>query len=110
MSNIQKHENKSSAQLLHNMTELERQVCNAIHEYNQLRAIPLAPIEILEWKDTLLRLYPAIDVEALNFAILQMKADNIEYDQFFGIQNITKALKRVEKTKNGYKVKSNFRW
>ena len=60
--------------------------------------------EIAEWADTLLEFKPELDYEALRFIIQQMKFGNLEYEQKDGVQNLTRAFKKITRTSEGYKL------
>ena len=78
-----------------------------VYHVNQLRAYPMSPIEIAEWSRTLLFGFPNLDIGALEFLIEEMKFGRFEWDKTIGIQNLTLGLPRVEKTQEGYRIKSN---
>jgi hypothetical protein len=77
------------------LPKLEMDVCNAIHTFNQLRSFKLDAIDILEWKDTIIRVRPDVDAEFLSFAIDGLITGSIPYDERIGIRNIFIALDRV---------------
>lgn len=93
------------------LTPTEKRICFILHKYSQLRSFPLNLKEILEWKDSLIEILgESLDVDALNFAVVKMLSEQIEYDKGKGIQNIFNALKQVIKTEDGkYKVR-DFTW
>jgi len=84
--------------------ERERKVCECLHLFNQLRAFKLDSVEILEWKDTIFRKVPDLDIAKLEFAIDGMMDEQIPYDKDKGIQNIFRALERVTETPTGLKI------
>jgi hypothetical protein len=87
------------------LSQTEMDVCNAINTFNQLRAFKLDAIEVLEWKDTIIRVRPDIDLQALQIAIDGMITGEIAYDQAQGIKNIFNALKKVIIDEDGnYKI------
>lgn len=58
-------------------------------------------MEIAEWADSLQRLLPDIDLEAMEFMIDNMKKGEIAYDKNAGIQNIFMGLKMVTRDEEG---------
>jgi len=105
MSNIVKSNGNLPA-----LTKRDEAICKVINRFNQLRSFRLDPIEILEWKDSLNRVFgEKMDLGALDFAIDKMISGELEYDKNLGIQNIISAMRQVEKTKSGYRIK-NMVW
>lgn len=89
------------------LSESEIIICKAIKKYNQLKKFPLSDIEILEWKDSLLTIWPELDPEAIEFVVNKMIAQEIDCDGG-GIQNIVKGLKRLDVNQEGnYFVKTD---
>lgn len=91
----------------------ERQILDALIMFNQLRAFKLDGIEILQWKDSIVKLLPGLQVGALEFAIERMIIGQLEYDAKLGIQNIINALKKIERiegTENSYRIKNTRVW
>lgn len=92
------------------LSEKERAICELLNRFNQLRSYPLSVTEVLEWKDSIIKLLGnSLDLEAIDFAIDKMILGEIEYDKNKGIQNIFSALKEISKTDQGYKIK-DFTW
>ena len=82
----------------------EQEVCDAIATYNQLRAFKLDAIDVLEWKDTLLKLMPNVRTSAITFVIEQMVAGNLEHKHTDGLQNIIRGLKRIRKRDGQWQI------
>ncbi len=82
----------------------ELEICHALVLFNQLRAFKLDAVEVLEWKDTIMRLRPDLEPARLEFAILALISGEIEYNKDLGIQNIIRALKQVGEDENGFKI------
>lgn len=93
------------------LSAYENAICEQLNRFNQLRAYPLSAVDILEWKDSIVKFFgQSLDLGALEFAIDQLIFGNIEYDKNTGIQNIFSALKDIVKDSNGdYKLK-DFTW
>lgn len=87
-----------------NLPRKELEICHALVLFNQLRAFKLDMVEVLEWKDTIVRLNPDMEPPRLEFAILALISGEIEYNKDLGIQNIIRALKQVGEDENGYKI------
>lgn len=85
-----------------------RLVLEAINEFNKLRAYPLDKKEIVEWASTLERVVIDLDPLMLCWLVDEMLAGRHEYDKHGGIQNLTLGLMKIEKTKTGYKFKTDF--
>lgn len=79
----------------------EWDLCDVLVGINQLRSFNLTGIEILEYKDSLMRIAPTLDPKLLQYAIDQMMIGNIDYHKDKGIQNIFNALKNVGKREDG---------
>lgn len=58
-------------------------------------------MEIVEWADSIQRLVPDLDLEALEFMIDNMKTGEIAFDKSAGIQNIFMGLKMVTRDDDG---------
>lgn len=94
---------------LSNMSESERRLCAVIHRYNQLRAYPLSQKEILEWKDSFVKLSGkdlAELAEKLDFVIDKMIVGEIDNDPKHGIKNLFEGLKEVQGELGKYKIRS----
>lgn len=93
------------------LSQYENSICEQLHRFNQLRAYPLSAVDILEWKDSIVKFYgQSLDTGALEFAIDQLIFGKIEYDKNTGIQNIFSALKEITSDGHGgYKLK-DFTW
>src|SRR5688572_17935405 len=76
-------------------------IVKAVYQFNQLRAFSLTQVEMLEWARSIERLCPALDVDALNFVIDQLKLAELPYDNTKGIQNILMWLPKVRKNEDG---------
>lgn len=98
MSNLQKIENGG----LPALTSYEKQICGCLNTFNQLRAFKLSVYEVMEWKDTIVRLQPNLEPARLEFAILALISEEIPYNKDLGIQNIIRALKQVGEDEKGY--------
>lgn len=85
-------------------------IARIVYEVNQLRQYPLNDIEIAEWATTLDEFDPKIDLEALRFIIQQMKFGNMEYEQKDGVQNLTRAFRKIQKTESGWQIRKNNVW
>jgi hypothetical protein len=96
MSEIEKFNGK-----LLELSQKERGVVKALIVFNQLRAFKLDVVEVLGWKDTLLRVMPDIDVEVLRMAVDALISGKIPYDQNLGIRNIIIAVKRIYRNDDG---------
>jgi hypothetical protein len=83
------------------LTPKENAICRALTVFNQLRAFKLDLFEVLQWKDTIVRVKPDVDVEALKLAIDGLVSGEIPYDQSIGIKNIFIALRRITRDENG---------
>lgn len=79
----------------------EYEVCKALTVFNQLRAFKLDLNEVLMWKDTVLRIRPDVELEALKLAVDGLISGDIPYDEKIGIKNIFIALKRVIRDEDG---------
>ena len=75
-----------------------------------LKAVPLAPPEILEWAKTIERLLPGLDALMLCWLVEQMMTGKHPYDKNAGIQNLIHPIAngRIERTKTGYEFKTDF--
>jgi hypothetical protein len=82
----------------------EKRICAILNTYNQLRPYKLDAVEVLEWKDSIIKLVKDLDIDALEFLVDKMIAGEMDYDRDKGIQNIFLGLKKVEKTETGYKI------
>jgi len=105
MSDIAPYNSNMPARM--KLTDREKEVCDALATYNQLRAFKLDAIDILEWKDTILKLMPNVKPPAIQFVIEQMVAGNIEHKKDEGIQNIVRGLKIVVKRSGQWQIKDN---
>ena len=94
----------SGSQGLH-LTKTEQGICECLVNFNQLRGFKLDLAEILEWKDSLIRVSMTtgteVDMDQLQLAIDAMAAGQLEYDDRKGIRNIFIALKFVRRDENG---------
>ena len=79
----------------------EMAVCKALIVFNQLRAFKLERVEVLQWKDTILRVHPDVDLDELRLAIDGLVSGQIPYDQAIGIKNIFIALRRITRDDDG---------
>jgi len=87
-----------------NLPQNELILCQLLNQFNQLRAYRLTAVEVLEWKDTIVRLIPEIDLKALQCAIDGMITGAIPYDDRLGIRNIFAAMQRVVNENGRYKI------
>lgn len=110
MSNITPYNQQGIESIIAGMTPHERAICDVLNTFNQLRSFKLEPMEIIYWKDSIVKLIPDVDTGALEFVVDQMIVGGLEYDTKLGIQNIFNGLKRVRKTETGYAVKTNQTW
>ena len=101
---LQKRPNSSLA----NLPDVK--LCEIVYGVNQLRQYPLNDIEIAEWSETLLEFKPDLDYKALEFIIQQMKFGNMEYEQRDGVQNLTRAFQKIEKTEDGFRIRKLNVW
>lgn len=69
--------------------------------FNQLRAYKLDLSEVFGWTNTLLRIYPDLELDRLQMAVDGMISGEIPYDQSIGIKNIVNALRRVIRNDDG---------
>lgn len=79
----------------------EYEVCRALITFNQMRAFKLDKVEVLQWKDTILRVKPDVDLDELRLAIDGLVSGEIPYDQAIGIKNIFIALRRITRGDDG---------
>lgn len=86
------------------------EIARTVYEFNKLRSFKLSTVEILEWKDSILKLMPDIDANKLMFVIEKMMDGTLEYDHNLGIQNIFRGLKKVELFEGTYRVKLVTPW
>jgi hypothetical protein len=92
---------KAMLAVLERLTVKERALCSSLVVFNQLRAFKLDWKEVLQWKDTILRLKPDVDVKELKMAIDGLVSGEIPYDQAVGIKNIFIALRRISRDGDG---------
>lgn len=83
------------------LSKKEYAVCKALRVFNQLRAYKLDVVEVLQWKDTIMRIKPDVDLEELKLAIDGLITGEIPFDQSIGIKNIFIALKRISRDDDG---------
>lgn len=83
----------------------EERLCDILNTFNQLREYPLNAIQILEWKDSLLRILPDLEPDKLEFVIDRMIDGQITYKPEFGIKNLFIGLALIEKINEVYKIK-----
>lgn len=83
------------------VTKKEKDICDVLVGINQLRSFKLDVIEVLEWKDSLIRILPDIKIETLQFVIDSMMTGELEYNDKKGIQNLFAALKLVGENEDG---------
>lgn len=95
---------------LEQLPEKEVALCAAILEINKLRDFKMDDAEIMEWKDTILKLEPDVTPEILVFVVEQMMLGKIEYRKDLGIRNIFLGLKEVELKDGKLKLKSQYRY
>lgn len=86
------------------LTPKEWEVCSLLNTFNQLRSFKLDPVEILEWKDTILRIRPDLEPVHLQMCIDGMITGQIPYDQTKGIKNIFDGLARVINEDGKWKI------
>lgn len=79
----------------------EYNICAALVVFNQMRAFKLDRVEVLQWKDTILRVKPDVDLDELRLAIDGLVSGEIPYDQAIGIKNIFIALRRITRDDDG---------
>lgn len=79
----------------------EYAVCKTLVVFNQMRAFKLDRVEVLGWKDSLLRAFPDLELDRLKMAIDGMISGAIPYDQNLGIRNIVIAYKRIARDMEG---------
>lgn len=96
--------------LLEKLPEKEFKICAALHRMNQLRSYKLGVIEILEWKDSILKLLPEVNISAIDFVIDKLITGELDYDANIGIKNITIGLNKIEKNEGSYRVKPYRPW
>ncbi len=90
--------------IVRGLPQYDKDVCGALTTFNQLRSFKLDIIEMLEWKDTIIKLLPKLEIPALVYAIDKMILGELPYDRNEGIQNIFNALKKIEKTQTGFRI------
>jgi hypothetical protein len=79
----------------------EYEVCRALVVFNQLRTFKLDKVEVLQWKDTIMRVKPGVNLDELKLAIDGLVSGEIPYDQAIGIKNIFIALRRITRDDDG---------
>lgn len=99
---------------LEQLSTREKLICDSLNTFNQLRDFPLNAIQILEWKDSLLRIMPDLEPDKLEFVIDRMIDGQLTYKPEYGIKNLFIGLGMIElvnkvyKIKEGEKVKTNW--
>lgn len=73
-------------------------------DINNLVPFKLTVDEIADWSRQIDRIAPGIDLRALRFVMDAFATEAIPYDRTKGIQNIFIALKRVQKSPEGYRI------
>ncbi len=106
MSGIAPYNTGKPAKMM-NLSQREKDICDALALYNQLRSFKLDAIDILEWKDTILTLMPKVKVDAITFVVEQMIFGNIEHKKDEGLQNIIRGLKLIVKRDGKWIIKDN---
>lgn len=102
MSNIALYESQTDIKaVLAKLTKREREVCGSLITFNQMRAYKLDVVEVLGWKDTLLRIMPSLELDVLKAAVDGLISGAIPYDQNLGIRNIVIAVKRIARNEDG---------
>ncbi len=96
--------------LLEKLPEKEFKICAALHRMNQLRNYKLGVIEILEWKDSIVKLMPEVEIEAIDFVIDKLIIGELHYEPNIGIRNIVIGLKNIEKENGEFRVKPYRPW
>jgi hypothetical protein len=91
MGELISHTNNLPAQL----SPKEIAMCQALHVFNQLRDFKLDALQVVEWKDTIVRIRPDVEPEVLLMAIDALISGDVDYEPKEGIHNIIRALKRV---------------
>lgn len=86
----------------------DKLITEAITEFCKLKPYPATPAEIVEMARTVERVVDGLDALALCWLVDEMLAGRYEYDRYAGIQQLTSALQRIEKTKTGYQFKTDF--
>ena len=77
------------------------EVCKTLIVFNQMRAFKLDVVEVLGWKDTLLRVLPGVELDVLRMAVDGLISGAVPYDQNLVIRNIVIAVKRVARNEEG---------
>lgn len=85
-------------------------ISKAMIDVNMLTGYPLPAEEIVHWSKELDRLWPDLTRQELTFVLDSFKTGDIAWDRSMGIQNLFKALKRVEKTEFGFKIRREGVW
>lgn len=97
--------------IIRSLPENEKKMCDAIHKVNQLRTFKLDFVEILEWKDTIIKLIPNIHPEVVEFAVEKMLTGELDYNKDYGIKNIFIAIREVIIDEDGeIKLRSQIRY
>jgi hypothetical protein len=86
---------QTPAEIMQGMPEHDRAIMGALKNFNQLRAFKFDFREAVEWKNSIMRVRPDLEVDQLRLAIDAMMDGRIEYDDKKGIRNIFTALKYV---------------
>lgn len=92
------------------LTPKEEAICGCMVLFNQLRDFKLGDSEIMEWKNTIVKLAPDATPEIIAFVIENMMIGKIEYDRNIGIKNIFLGLKEVELKDGKLRVKPQYRY
>lgn len=106
MNDLIKHSDsdKSIERAIKSLSKKELSICNSINEFNQLRSFKLNLSDVLQWKDTIIRLKPEIEPEAISFVVDKLILGELDYDKDLGIQNIINGLNMLVRTEKGYKL------
>jgi hypothetical protein len=83
------------------LPRIQFELCMVIRDFNQLRSFKLNDVEVLEWKDTLIRIKPDLTPAMLQYAIDRLMDGELEYNEKRGIQNIFSALKLIGENEDG---------
>lgn len=73
-------------------------------DVNNLIPFKLTLDEVTDWSRQIDRIAPGIDLKALRFIMDAFATEALPYDRNKGIQNIFIALKRVDKSPEGYRI------
>ncbi len=90
----------------------ELRLVESIHRFSQLRSYPLKPEELLEWKESVIKISGVKDLAELSlridFVVDKMMQGEIDYNDKIGIKNLFAGLKEIKGDNGSYKIKFTF--